>query len=705
MSYRYIAFPLSQTLSVRQKAMMEARLRLIPTVISAYAGSNGKVAVYYDGFLPLNKVNTILQQTACAAKPLLPLIKQQPAGEQHLSLAEHRRETILTGIGFVGLQLLRMAAPGMFNTLYLARSAFVLLSARHYIASGLRSLIIDRQPNADTLTATAVVASILSGKPESSLTLLTLSNFAETLTTFTAERARKHISNLLRLDEQYVWKIEDNGHEIRVAVTSLQLGDRIGVHLGEKICVDGRVLSGAAAVDQSSITGEYIPVEKAPGDNVYAGTVVQNGFLEILVEKLGDDTAVARIVHMVEEAQARRAPVQNFAERMSNMLVPISFIAAGLVYGATKDWQRVLNMLFIDFSCGLKLSTATAISAAIGRAASRGVLVKGGNYIELLAGVDTVALDKTGTITIGKPQVVSIKTAPGIQEQELLLLAASAEYHSSHPLAAAILEHVETQGWTIPPHTDTETIIARGIRAQVPDFDGMNGGTILVGSWRFMQENGVQSAGFGTEPGSEHGYNLIYIARDQKLLGMLIVSDPIRPTWKKTINQLRRQGIDEIVMITGDTEQVAKHVASALDIDAYHAEVMPEDKAALVTKLQRRSQVLMIGDGINDAPALAFADVGVAMGGRRTDIAVESAAITINSEDPLVLSEVVTLGKHTMNIVRQNFATTIAVNTAAMLLGAIGRTNPMVSALIHNAATVGVVLNSARLLMVAKKPW
>lgn len=704
MSHRYLTFPIRTALTDRKKSMLEASLRSIAAVVSAYADDNGKLSVYYNGQLPVEQVNALIYQLGCM--PRLPVKCSQSTGdEQHLSLHEHRRATMIAGAGLVGLQILRLTAPGLFNTLFLARSAFVLLIARNFIASGVRSVLIDRQPNADTLTTTAVIASILSGKPESSLTLLTLSNFAETLTTYTAERARKHISHLLRLDEQFVWKIEEDGHEIRVAVASLKLGDRIGVHLGEKICVDGKVLSGAAAVDQSSITGEYIPVEKNPGDHVYAGTVLQNGFLEILVEKLGDDTAVARIVHMVEEAQIRRAPVQNFADRMSNMLVPISFIAAGLVYGATKDWQRVLNMLFIDFSCGLKLSTATAISAAIGRAASRGVLIKGGNYIESLAGIDTVALDKTGTITIGKPQVVSIKTAPGIDERELLLLAASAEFHSAHPLASAILEHVEGQGWTIPPHTDTETIIARGIRAEVPDFEDISGGCILVGSWRFMQENQVQSSGFGTEAGSEHGYNLVYIARNSKLIGVLVVSDPIRPTWKKTINQLRRQGIDEVVMITGDTEQVAKHVAAALDIDAYHAEVMPEDKAALVTKLQRRSQVLMIGDGVNDAPALAFADVGVAMGGRRTDIAVESAAVTINSEDPLVLSEVVTLGKHTMKIVRQNFAATIAVNTAAMLLGAVGRTNPMISALIHNAATVGVVLNSARILMYYKKVW
>lgn len=701
MAYQYLVFPVAPALTARGKAMLEARIRRIPAVVSAYADGDGKLAVYYAGMLPVERIQAEIRPFFYRKPP----VRQTAGSEAHSALPAYRRDAILAGAGLAGLQLLRITAPGIFTSLYLARSAFVLFVARKFITSGVRSLLVERQPNADTLTTTAVLASILGGKPESSLTLLALSNFAEMLTTYTAERARKHISHLLRLDQQYAWKIEEGGHEIKIAMESLKLGDRVGVHLGEKICVDGKVLLGAAAVDQSSITGEYIPVEKGPGDYVYAGTMLQNGYLEILVEKMGDDTAVARIVHMVEEAQTRRAPVQNFAERMANMLVPISFISAGLVYGATKDWQRVLNMLFIDFSCGLKLSTATAISAAIGRAASRGVLVKGGNYVEALAGVDTVVLDKTGTITAGRPQITAIKPANGVTERELMLLAASAEYHSSHPLAGAILEYAQSNDWEIPPHHETETIVGRGIKARVPDFDDICGGRILVGSWRFMQENKIVNTGLEGETEAEQGHNSVYTARGDTLLGHITVSDPIRPTWKKTINQLRRQGVDEVFMITGDIEPVAKKVAVALDLDAYHAEVLPEDKASLVTKLQRRSQVLMVGDGVNDAPALAFADVGVAMGGRRTDIAVESAAVTINSEDPLVLSEIVRLGKGTMKIVRQNFATTIAVNTAAMLLGAIGRTNPMISALIHNAATIGVVLNSARILLPARKVW
>lgn len=703
MRYQYLALAVEPELPARQKALLEVRLRSIPGMVSAYIGAGGRLNVYYNGVLPDGRLQWELRQAGCRrtkkTAALSQVLVQGQGKETDSEFAGYRRDAILAGVGLAGWQILKRVSPGAFMALKLARSAFVLLVARKFIVSGIRSIAVERQPNADTLTTTAVLASVLSGRPESSLTLLALSNFAEMLTTYTAEKARRHISELMQLDQQFVWKVEADGHEQKVGVESLQPGDRIAVHLGEKICVDGRVLSGAAAVDQSSITGECIPVEKTKGAYVYAGTVVQNGYLMVLVEKVGDDTSLARIVHMVEEAQTRRAPVQNFADRMANMLVPISFLAAALVYGATRDWQRVLNMLFIDFSCGLKLSTATAISAAIGRAAKRGALIKGGNYVEALAGVDTVVLDKTGTITVGTPQIVAVKTVEGIRERDVLLLAAATEFHSAHPLAAAILNHVGQEGWEIPPHETTETFVARGIAAEVPDFEDVSGGRILVGSLRFMEEMGIagwQQFIYSTD---NPGFNLVYVARNEELIGLLIISDTIRPDFKKTLNQLRRQGIDEIVMITGDSAPVAKHVADALDLDAFHAEVLPEDKATLVTKLQRRSHVLMVGDGVNDAPALAFSDVGVAMGGRRTDIAVESAAITINSDDPLVLPEVLNLGRQTMQIVRENFTATIAVNTAAMLLGALGRTNPMVSALIHNAATIGVVLNSARILL------
>lgn len=612
-----------------------------------------------------------------------------------LDIASYKREAILSVGGFIAMNILRKTNPAFYDSILLFRRLFTLFIARRFIKNGVLGVVREHQANADTLTATAVVASVLAGKPESSLTLLALSNGAEMLTEYAAERARKQISGLLRLDQRDVWLIEQ-GKEKKVPVESLKPGDHIAVHLGEKICVDGRVVSGNAAVNQASITGESNPAIKQKGSFVYAGSVIEAGSLVIHVEKVGNDTSLAQIIHLVEEAQTRRAPVQNFADKMANMLVPISFIGAAIVYGATKDWQRVLNLLFIDFSCGLKLSTATAISAAIGVAARKGILIKGGNYIENLADIDTIVLDKTGTITMGVPQVQQIQTAPGVDEKEMILLAASAEMHSVHPLAVAIQKYVKNHKWTTPSHDTSETIVARGMRAVVPDFETYKGGTILVGSRRFMNEEGV--TGLPEAMGKTVGKSLLYVARDGAFIGFMAIQDPVRPAMKKTLNQMRRLGIDEVVMLTGDSKEVAAEVAHDMDIDSYHAEILPEDKANYVMKLQKRGNVMMVGDGINDAPALAFADIGVSLGGNKTDIAAESAAITIRSEDPSKLYDALVIGRKTMKIINQNFTATIVVNSAAMLLGALGRISPLWAAVIHNTATLAVVMNSVRIL-------
>lgn len=614
---------------------------------------------------------------------------------KELDIASYKREAILSVGGFIAMNILRKTNPAFYDSILLFRRLFTLFIARRFIKNGVLGVVREHQANADTLTATAVVASVLAGKPESSLTLLALSNGAEMLTEYAAERARKQISGLLRLDQHDVWLIE-HGKEKKVPVESLKPGDHIAVHLGEKICVDGRVVSGNAAVNQASITGESNPAIKQKGSFVYAGSVIEAGGLVIHVEKVGNDTSLAQIIHLVEEAQTRRAPVQNFADKMANMLVPISFIGAAIVYGATKDWQRVLNLLFIDFSCGLKLSTATAISAAIGVAARKGILIKGGNYIENLADIDTIVLDKTGTITMGVPQVQQIQTAPGVDEKEMILLAASAEMHSVHPLAVAIQKYVKNHKWTTPSHDTSETIVARGMRAVVPDFETYKGGTILVGSRRFMNEEGV--TGLPEAMGKTVGKSLLYVARDGVFIGFMAIQDPVRPAMKKTLNQMRRLGIDEVVMLTGDSKEVAAEVARDMDIDSYHAEILPEDKANYVMKLQKRGNVMMVGDGINDAPALAFADIGVSLGGNKTDIAAESAAITIRSEDPSKLYDALVIGRKTMKIINQNFTATIVVNSAAMLLGALGRISPLWAAVIHNTATLAVVMNSVRIL-------
>ena len=429
-----------------------------------------------------------------------------------------------------------------------------------------------------------------------------------------------------------------------------------------------------------------------------AGTVVRSGEITIEVSKVGDETNLARIINMVENAQNRRAPIQNFADRMANALVPISFLSAAVVYAVTKDIQRVLNMFFIDFSCGLKLSTSTAISASISKAAQMGVLVKGGNFIETLADIDTVILDKTGTITNGHPILIDTIACKGVEQKELVQLAAAAEKSSYHPLAEAIINYADEKQWVVPDNAKIETVVGRGISASVDDFDGIKGGELLVGSFVFMTERGVRGIKSFDRSQYSKECNIIYVARSSKLLGALVITDPIRKDIKKTINRIRRNGVDEIVMLTGDNKVTAEYVAAKLDLDGFKSDVLPHEKAEFVASKQSYSKVLMVGDGINDAPALAYADIGVALGGKSTDIAMESADITITSDEPLKLAKVMELSKATMGLVRQNFAATITINSAAMMLGALGKINPLIAATIHNAATIGVVINSARIL-------
>ncbi|WP_033170774.1 cation-translocating P-type ATPase [Selenomonas sp. ND2010] len=689
MIYGNCYFCLQAALNREERAKLAALIRCNRYVV-AVSVTERRVQIWYKRQMPPYQLHDLQQLMIATVKRL-----QEAAITPAQRLEEYRRDALISLAGFAGMEILKRTSPGLFAGAKVLRSLLVLGIARKFIQNGVQGVVKDRQPNADTLTATAVIASVLAGKPESSLTLLALSNGAEMLTSYAAEKARTHISGLLSLDQRYVWLVEGDA-EKKVPVEQVKVGDTIAAHTGEKIVVDGRVISGDAAVNQASITGESNPAMKHAESPVYAGSVVEAGELVIKVEKVGEDTSLAHIVHLVEEAQNRKAPVQNFADKMANFLVPISFIGAGIVYGATRDWQRVLNLLFIDFSCGLKLSTATAMSAAIGAAAKRGILVKGGNYIEALAETDTVVLDKTGTLTVGIPQIAFTKTAKGVEEKEMILLASSAEQHSVHPLAVAIQKYVQEQEWTSPQHKSSKTIVARGMLAEVPDFEGYKGGTIRVGSRKFLQENGIaieESLLDGIEC-----KNLLYVARDTALLGVIGIEDPVRAKMKKTLNQMRRHGVDEIVMLTGDSKAVAAEVAHNMDIDSYHAEILPEDKSHYVNKLKQRGTVMMVGDGINDAPALAFADVGVSLGGRQTDIAAESSAVTIHSEDPERLIETLQLGRRTMDLVHQNFMATILVNSSAMLLGALGKISPLWAAVIHNTATLAVVLNSCRIL-------
>lgn len=676
-------------LGEKSRYILEVVARRHKGIVSACSGDDGIFSVYFTEPGCSSFVEKMISDFSDELSAHVAVRKPAPKSEAKAC----RTNAILSLGGFAVLEFVRRVFPAFFSRLSLIRSLFVVLISRDIIKNGASGLLREKSPNADTLTATAVIASLLAGKPESSLSLLVLSNFAEMLSLSAAEKARKHISRLLNLKEKFIWKMVD-GTIIKTPIADVHVHDHVVFYLGEKISVDGIVISGSASVDQSSLTGEYVPSFKQKGDPVYAGTVVQSGQLIIEAHKVGDDTNLARIVHMVENAQNRRAPFQNFADRMANMLVPISFLSAAAVYASTRDIQRVLNMFFIDFSCGLKLSTATAFSAAISRAAQIGILVKGGNYIETLSDIDTVVFDKTGTITGGHPEVTGIVTAEGVETFELVKLAAAVEKNSSHPLAESVLNYARDNDIDIPDSSSTEVIVGRGIKACINVSDHED--KVLVGSKIFMEENGVEGIGALTVPAGS--WNVFYVAKNGYAAGAVVISDPIRKDLKRAINRMRRDGVDEILMLTGDSQQNAEAVTRQLDLDGYQSNMLPQDKADFIARKQISSRVLMVGDGINDAPALAYADVGVALGGKSTDIALESADITITSDEPLKLPDIIALSRKTLHLVRQNFAVTIAVNSLALLLGALGKINPLLAATIHNAATVAVVLNSSRLL-------
>lgn len=555
--------------------------------------------------------------------------------------------------------------------------------------------------NADTLTTVAIASSILLGKDLSALVVLLLADIGEMVTTYSAERTREAITTMLSVGEPYVWRVDSNGVESRVPLEEVVCGDHLVVHIGEKISVDGVVISGEASVDQASITGEFMPMLKSTEDSVFAGTVVTRGRLVVRADAVGDSTAVARIIHLVEEASQRRAPIQLFADKFSAQLVPLSFLMAGLVYLITRDLNRALNLLIIDYSCGVRLSTATAFSSSIFNCARQGILIKGGSSLEVLSGIDTLVLDKTGTVTEGRPTVASVVPCrsdgqPQMTEKEVLVWAASAEQHAPHPLAEAVMSYVQERQWSIPQLNSEEIVVAHGVQAIA------EGREVLVGSRRFLDEKNVVMGKAGEIAAQmyQDGQSVLYVSVDRMLVGLIGVRDPVRQDMKKALNRLRRLSIDDLILLTGDVETSAEQVATQLTVDRFEANVLPEDKADMVRSLQAKGvMVAMVGEGVNDAPALACADVGIVMGSRGTDLAIETADVTLAGDDPMKIPDLLQVSRQTMNTVRQNFGVVIGLNTLAIILGATGMITPMTSAVIHNLTTVGVVLNSTRLLV------
>ena len=664
----------------------------------------GTILVYFDNFsLTGENLISLLQNTLNTY--LVDIYKNEKKQISNKYVIERRlqEESPQEIIKNIGAAVLLLLLPNPKTKLTGIRRLFnyktlsTVSLALPVLKNGIYSLIQNKRPNADTLSSTAIVSSIILGSERTALTIMILEKFAELLTVYTMKKTRGVIKDMLSVGENYVWKQSDDGNTAKkVPIEEISKGDFILVQTGEKISVDGTIEKGEAIIDQSAITGEYMPVTKKAGEEVFAGTLLKSGNITVKAEKVGDDRTASRIIKLVEDAAFNKADIQSYADTFSAQLIPLNFLLAGIVYVSTRNLQKALSMLVIDYSCGIRLSTATAFSASINTAAKNGILIKGSNYLEELSKSDTVIFDKTGTITEGKPKIQTLKTfGKNMKDNRMLALAAAAEETSSHPLASAILNEIKNRGLKIPKHKESVIKVARGIETFV------NKDIIRVGSLKYMEENDIslEVASDIVKGMQNRGEIVIYVAKNNDLIGVIGVSDPPRENIKKAMNRLRNQGIDDIVLLTGDLRQQAETIASRMSMDRYESELMPEDKATDILKFRSiGSKVIMIGDGINDAPALSYANVGIALGSSRTDIAMEAADVTITSDDPLLIPGVIGLAKNTVKIIKQNFAMAIGINSFALVLGATGLLPAIYSSILHNSITILVVGNSLRLL-------
>lgn len=562
--------------------------------------------------------------------------------------------------------------------------------------------------NMSVLMSTAIIGAVAIGQWEEGAVVAFLFAISEMLQAWTMERARQSIRQLMDIAPNVARILRLTG-EVDVPVEEIQVGDIMLIRPGEKIAMDGRIIKGESAINQAAITGESVPVEKVPGAEVYAGTLNTHGSLEVEVTKLVQDTTIARIINLVEEAQAKRAPSQAFVERFAAIYTPIVLIlAAGIVLVPPLllgyDWgpwiYRGLALLVVSCPCALVVSTPVAIVSAIGNAARNGVLIKGGIYLEEAGSLTAIAFDKTGTLTKGEPAITDVILLSSPSEQELLQIAATLEVRSEHPLALAIVRAAEARAISWHHIEDFSAITGRGAQGTV------NGQKVYVGSPRLFEELGLTSKPVAKQISrlQAEGKTVMLVGTHQDFLGIIAVADEVRETSKAAIATLKHLGIRHTIMLTGDNEATARAMSARVYVDEFRAELLPQDKVtAIQALLQQYGKVAMVGDGVNDAPALATATVGIAMGGAGTDTALETADIALMADDLAKLPFTISLSKAAMKIIKQNITFALAIKAIAVLAVFPGWLTLWLAILADMGASVLVTLNSIRLLRINPK--
>ena len=591
---------------------------------------------------------------------------------------------VLTGI--IALLYWRQIVPVQLLWLAVAVGLYPLVKV------GIADLFNEHKIGTEIFVTVATLVAVLGGETVAGAVLMVIILIAEFIADLNTDRARASIKSLIGSVPQVALVRSQTGERV-LSIAEVRPGDVVLVRAGEKIPVDGRVVGGQASVNEASISGESMPKDKQSSDVVFAGTLVESGALDVQTDRVGSDTTFSRIIALVEDAEGHQAPVQKLADKVASWLIPVVVIFLVGVYVVTRDVRMIVTLMIFTSPAELGLATPLVMIAAIARAARNGILIKGGLYLELLAKVDVIVFDKTGTLTANRPEVVRIESHDASLSEDILLrLAAAADRRSAHPLAKAVVDEAARRKISVPEPESYEQLQGRGVKARIEGRD------VLVGNAALLRESGVACL----PDLVASSQTPVHIGIDGKFAGVIFIADTLRPGAKEALVQLRATGVNRIVMLTGDNAATAQAVAQELGIDDVRADLLPEAKVAAIAQLQSEGhRVAMIGDGVNDAPALARADVGIAMGARGTQAALEAADIALMTDDLAKIATARAIARRAYRTIQENLFVGVGVvhvlGISAALLGWIG---PIEAAVLHLGPDVLVFVNSVKLLRV-----
>lgn len=660
-----------------------------------------KLTIRYSG--TVEAVMRAVEESGYTAEPT-GLEQGRNASEAHFW--QKNRKIILTALSGLlvgsGLLLSFIGVPASaLIPLYLVS---MLVGGYYTVRSGLyalKSFSLDM----NFLMSVAAIGAAAIGEWSEAATVVFLFSLGNALQAYTMEKTRSSIRNLMELAPKEALVRRDN-QEIRLLLNDIRIGDIMVIKPGERIAMDGRVIEGLSSVNQAPITGESIPVHKGIGDDVFAGTINENGALDVEVTKLVADTTLAKIIQLVEEAQGQKAPSQQFVDVFAKYYTPLVIISAvaiavmpSLIFAQPFiPWfKKALILLVISCPCALVISTPVSIVASIGSAAKKGVLIKGGTYLEAAGSLKVIAFDKTGTLTTGRPEVTDIIPMAEWREDSLIQIAAAIEKRSQHPLADAILKYAKDRALPVQESTSFEAITGKGAKAEV------NGKTVYIGNTRLFEDLGLDlTLQKHVIEGLQSSGKTVMLAGDsEEIYGLLAVADVVRPMAIKAVKALKEAGIKKIIMLTGDNKGTASVISEQVGVDAFQAELLPEDKLSVIKALtQQYGNVGMVGDGINDAPALAAATVGIAMGGAGTDTALETADIALMGDDLSKLSYAIKLSRKALRVIKENIIFSLVVKAVFLILTVLGMANLWMAVFADTGAALVVIANGMRLLRV-----